>query len=113
MIFYGFGHFSRVSGLFVVEVLMSEICKFSFKHHISRKTLEERIALAIVTAECVYGQAKVRLHAGYTAADGKAVIDVSSDVGEHVAQVFTGLMIKLLGEDSFTLERIAKEPRHD
>jgi selenophosphate synthase len=72
----------------------------------SKEAIEERIALAIVTAECVFGQAKVRLHAGYTAADNKAVIDVSSDVGEHIAQVFTGLMIKHLGEESFTIERL-------
>lgn len=90
---------------------MPEICKFSFKQHISKKILEEHITLAIVTAECVFSQAKVRLHAGYTATDDKAVIDVSSDVGEYIAQVFTGLMIKHLGEDSFKVERISPEEK--
>jgi hypothetical protein len=90
--------------------MMAEICKFSFKRPLSKEAIEERIALAIVTAECVFGQAKVRLHAGYTATADKAVIDVSSAVGEHIAQVFTGLMIRQLGEESFTIERLtAKE----
>ena len=86
--------------------MMAEICKFSFKQPLSKEAIEKRITLAIVTAECVFGQAKVRLHAGYTAADDKAVIDVSSAVGEHIAQVFTGLMIRQLGEESFTIERL-------
>jgi len=90
---------------------MTEICKFSFTQHISKEAIEERITLAIVTAECVYGPAKVRLHAGYSAADGKAVIDVSGEVGEHIAQVFTGLMIKHLGEDAFTVTRTAVAPK--
>jgi hypothetical protein len=85
---------------------MAEICKFSFKQPLRKEAIEERIALAIITAECVFGQAKVRLHAAYSAADDKAVIDVSSAVGEHIAQVFTGLMIRHLGEESFRIERI-------
>jgi hypothetical protein len=36
-------------------------------------------------------------------------IDVSTDVGEHVAQVFTGLLAWQLGEDKFTVERVASK----
>lgn len=90
---------------------MTEICRFSFKQPINKEAIEESITLAIVTAECVYGPAKVRLHAGYSAADGKAVIDVSGEVGEHIAQVFTGLMIKQLGEDAFAVTRTTVAPR--
>ncbi len=90
---------------------MTEICRFGFKKHISREAIEEIITLAIVTAECVYGPAKVRLHARYHAADGKAVIDVSGEVGEHIAQVFTGLTIKQLGEDAFTVTRTTIVPK--
>lgn len=88
---------------------MAEICRFKFKKGVSKELIEEQITLAIVTAECTFGQARVRLHACYAATDGKAVIDVSSDVGEHIAQVFTGLMIRTVGEDSFSVERIRKE----
>lgn len=90
---------------------MAEICKFSFKQPLRKEDIEERIALAIITAECVYGQAKVRLHAAYSAAADKAVIDVSSAVGEHIAQVFTGLMIRQLGEESFTIERLLSKDK--
>ena len=85
---------------------MGEICRFEFEEDVSKQTLEEQIALSIITAECTFGKPKVRLHAGYLASDGKAVIDVSSDVGEHIAQVFTGLMSRHIGEENFTVERI-------
>lgn len=88
---------------------MAEICRFKFKDGATKEVIEDQIALAIVTAECTFGQAKVRLHASYAASDGKTAIDVSSDVGEHIAQVFTGLMIRKVGEENFTVERIRKD----
>ena len=88
---------------------MTEVCKFIFKKPVSREFIEEQIAFAILSAECTYGAAKVRLNAAYLAADDKVVIEASSPVGEHVAEVFTGLMIKFVGERNFTVERIKKE----
>lgn len=87
---------------------MTEVCRFKFKNGISKAMIEEQISTAIISAECTFGQARVRLHASYAASDGKAVIDVASDVGEHIAQVFTGLMIRKIGEENFSVERIRK-----
>lgn len=88
---------------------MPDVCRFKFKRGMDRKTIEEQISLAIITAECTFGQAKVRLNAGYVISGNRAVIDVSSDVGEYIAQVFTGLMTRKFGEDRFTVERIKKD----
>ncbi len=88
---------------------MAEICRFKFKEGVTKEAIEEQIALGIITAECTFGKARVRLHAGYAVSDGKAVIDVSDEVGEHIAQVFTGLMIRTVGEENFTVERIRKQ----
>lgn len=88
---------------------MNEICKFTFQDGIDQEFIEEKIATAIITAECVYGQAKVRLHAAYSVSNNKVVIDISSDVGEHIAQVFTGLVTKELGELQFTVDRIRRK----
>jgi len=86
-----------------------QVCRFKLNKHISREQLEEKIAFAIISAECTFGQAKVRLNAAYLAVDGKAVIDVSNEVGEHIAQIFTGLLIRELGEEAFTVDRISKD----
>jgi hypothetical protein len=87
---------------------MSEICKFEFKRGISKSLIEEQLAFAIIAAECTFGQAKVRLYASYAASEGNLVIDVSSDIGGYIAQVFTGLAIRKIGEKRFTVERISK-----
>lgn len=86
-----------------------QICRFKFHRNIDRKTIEEKIMLAIVTTEGTFGQAKVRLNAAYLASDNKVVIDVSSPVGEHIAEVFTWLMTREFGEKSFSVERIRNE----
>jgi len=87
---------------------MTDVCKFKFQEKIGKKVIEREIARAIETAEYTFGQAKVRLHASYLAADDKVVIDASSEVGEYIAQIFIGLMTRKLGEDKFTVERIRR-----
>jgi len=87
---------------------MTDVCKFKFQEKVGKKIIEKQIARAIETAEYTFGQAKVRLHAGYLAADDKVVIDVSSEVGEYIAQIFIGLMTRQLGEEKFTVERIRR-----
>ena len=86
-----------------------QVCRFKFSENVIREQVEEKIAFAVISAECTFGQAKVRLNAAYLALDNKVVIDVSSPVGEHIAEVFTGLLIKDYGEQSFTVERVRNE----
>jgi hypothetical protein len=88
---------------------MADVCKFKFYEKVGRKVIEKQIARAIETAEYTFGQAKVRLHAGYLATSDKAVIDVSGEVGEYIAQIFIGLMSNKLGEDKFSVERIRRK----
>ncbi|OGS32960.1 MAG: hypothetical protein A2218_10260 [Elusimicrobia bacterium RIFOXYA2_FULL_53_38] len=85
---------------------MAEICKFSFNQPITKEALEERMLLAILTTECVFSKAKVRLHGRYCVTDDTAIIDVSSPVGEHIAEVFTGLLLRNMKEDAFTVQRL-------
>ena len=88
---------------------MKKIIRFIFAEEITQKKLEKQISLAIITAECVFGQAKVRLYAAYLIEKNKVAIDVSSEVGEHVAEAFTSLAIRNFGETSFKVEKIEKE----
>lgn len=93
---------------------MITVCKFRFKKAVSPEFLEKQIALSVLTAESVFGKAKVRIHTpGYLASDGKVVINVSSEVGEHIATVFTGLMNEFVGEQNFIVERIEGEGTHE
>jgi hypothetical protein len=92
---------------------MKALCNFKFPDHIKRVFIEESIAQAIFNAECVFGKPRVRVSgvAYYISEEGpQCIIDVSSEVGEHVAQVFTGIMINALGEEKFQVRRIEGEP---
>lgn len=95
---------------------MPTVCRFKFPEGLDRETIETQLALAVIAAECTFGQPKVRISAAYCVSPAsktadseknpQVAIDVSTEVGEHIAQVFTGLMIRQLGEDAFTVDRV-------
>ena len=87
---------------------MKTVCRFTFTKETKGELIEAAIASAIFSAECFFGKPRVRLSAAYYVSPEKpeCVIDVSTDVGEHIAQVFTGMMINTLGEDKFQVRRI-------
>lgn len=87
---------------------MRRVCRFEFGREVPMEEVEETLLLAVLAAEGVHGQAQVRLDAGYhLAADAHAcVVDTSTPVGETVAQVFTGYLIREFGEDAFHVERV-------
>ena len=89
------------------------VCRFTFTKPVTKDAIEEQMALAIVAAEGTFAQAKVRLNAGYAASDKRAIIDVSSKVGEHIAEVFMTLITKKFGERSFKVERLDKNTPHE
>jgi hypothetical protein len=93
---------------------MPAVCRFKFPEGLDREIIETQLALAIIAAECTYGQPKVSISAAYcvstVSTDAKkkpqVAIDVCTEVGEHIAQVFTGLMIRQPGEDKFTVDKV-------
>jgi hypothetical protein len=89
---------------------MSSVCRFTFPHETDRETIEAHLALAIIAAECLFGKPRVRIDAAYflSKEQPQIAIDVSTGVGNHVARIFTGLMIRQLGEEAFTVDRITK-----
>ena len=84
--------------------------RFTLPKGIARTTIEKIVAEAVFVAECLHGPAKVRLGMSYYIAPGRpqCVIDSSTEIGEQVAQMVTGLMARQLGEDAFRVERIEK-----
>ena len=88
--------------------MASNICRITFRDGTPRETLEKAVAEAIFAVECIHGSAKVRLGAGYYMAEDRpqCIFDVGTPVGEQVAQLFTGLLSRSLGEDAFHVERI-------
>lgn len=87
---------------------MPAVCRFRFPDGTDGETIEGHLALAIIAAECAYGKPRVRICAAYCLSKDKPqlAIDVSTEVGELIAQVFTGLVMRELGEEAFVVERM-------
>ena len=104
------------------DFIMSSVCRFKFTKGIDRETIEKQLALAIVSTECTFGQPKVRINASYYILpkdkigsikdEVKVVIDVSNGIGEHIAQLFTGLIIRQFGENGFIVNKENKTSSH-
>jgi hypothetical protein len=87
---------------------MNAVYRFKFKEAIPPKAIEETLFWAVFNAESVFGKPKVRLDASFIFDKGKkiCVIDKTTDVGQHIAQIFTSLVTREFGEDAFKVERL-------
>jgi len=87
---------------------MKAVCTFTFPKNTGRDIIESAVNSEIFTAECVFGKPKVKVSgvAYYVVADdSRCVIDVSNQIGEYVAQVFTGIVMNTLGDDALQVRR--------
>ena len=88
--------------------------RFQFYHKISLNDAEMSLHLAMFAVEGLFGRARVRLDAEYELNEQDHVIDVdgSTEVGAMIARVFTGLLLREFGEDSFQIQRMTPSIPH-
>ncbi len=88
---------------------MKDVYRYSFEKDVPLQDVEESLLLAVLAAECLHGESRVRLDAGYflDKDGGACVIDAGTPVGQDLNKVFTGFCIREFGEDSFKVERVA------
>jgi hypothetical protein len=84
------------------------VFRFSFSVDVALDEAEMTLQLATFAAEGLFGTAQVRLDFGYHVdTDHRLIlIDGSTEVGATVAHVFTGLLLREFGDDSFAVERV-------
>lgn len=84
-----------------------EALRYSFNGSVPASEIENSLLLAVLAAEGLHGQSRVRLEATYCfdAEKHACVIDISSDVGRDICRVFTGFAIREFGETAFTVRR--------
>src|SRR5262245_8278864 len=90
---------------------MSGAYQFVFEPHVPLADAEMSLHLAMFAVEGLAGRVRVRMEANYHVDEsGHAIlIDASSRVGQMIARVFAGLLLREFGEDSF---RIDRPPQH-
>lgn len=94
---------------------MNTVYRFKFKGNVSAKVVEETLFWAVFNAESVFGKPQVRLDASFLFDKAKkvCVIDKTTEVGKHIAQIFTSLLTKEFGEAAFTVERLEPEEKNN
>ena len=85
----------------------ANVIRFEFDSKISLTEAEMSLHLAMFAVEGIFGRASVRLDADYeiNEKDHGITVDASTEVGATIARVFTGLLLREIGEDSFLVHR--------
>lgn len=89
---------------------MQKTAKFTFNENVEPAFLEQRISQAIATAETLFGAPRVRLAAGYFVdPDGhRCILDISTEIGERIAEFFIANLLQHLAPHEFTVERVTR-----
>jgi len=83
--------------------------RYRFDEGVGLHEAEETLLLSILATEGLYGQARVRMDAGYAIdpAIRAIVVDASTDVGQAVNGIFTSFLMREFGPGSFGVKRVA------
>ena len=89
-------------------MMNATVTRFEFKPTVSLADAETSLHMAMFAVEGIFGRARVRLDSSYelNEEDCKITIDVSTEVGTTIVRVFTGLLLREIGEDEFDVKRI-------
>ncbi len=84
---------------------------YTFHRGVPLEEVEHSLLLATLATEAVYGRSRVRLDASFILDEEEraCLVDGSTRVGNHIAQVFTEFLTREFGEDAFAVERVAAE----
>lgn len=90
-----------------------EVYRYQFAPESPAQEIEDTLHLAVLAAECLHGQSRVRLDASYCMDSNKraCVIDAGTDVGRDIVRIFTGFTIREFGEEAFKVRRVGRTPR--
>lgn len=89
-----------------------DVFRFEFERSVPIEEAEMSLHLALFAVEGLFGQARVRLDAGYHVDEPHCaiVIDGMGEVGAAVVRIFTSLLLHEFGGDDFTVRRVEPAP---
>jgi hypothetical protein len=90
---------------------MTRAYKYEFGEGSDLRDVEDTLMLALLAAEGIFGEARVRLDGAYSIdrEARTATVDAATAVGQVVNAVFTTFTIKEFGRDGFTVRRHGAE----
>jgi len=88
--------------------MTTDIYRFELDKTVPLEEAEQSLHLAIIAVQGLFGQARVRLDAGYHLDEPRRVIvvDGTTAVGMSVVRVFTEFLLREFGWDGFEVHRV-------
>ena len=82
--------------------------RFRFTDAITTPEIAQRLFLAALNTENVFGEATMRLDASFRLSRQTRIceIDRDTEVGRHIAKLFVAFISAEFGDDCYTVERI-------
>jgi hypothetical protein len=87
------------------------VYQFRFRAGVDLREAEMSLLLAMLAAEGIHGQSRVRLDAAYAVGEAlrTIVVDGFTEVGQDIVGIFTAFITRELGGDAFHVRRFGKE----
>jgi len=87
-----------------------DIYKYEFSFNIPLDEVEQSLALSVLTTESLHGRTRVRLDASFCIDKEKhaCIVDAGTEVGRHIASIFTGYLTREFGENTFKVRRLSR-----
>jgi hypothetical protein len=92
--------------------MTADVFRFTLSEGTPLDEAELTLQLSLFAVEGLYGSASVRLDASYFVDEPRRIIlvDGTNEVGGAVVRVFTNLLLREFGEDSFQVRRVDSCP---
>ncbi len=99
---------ARVKG----AAMISEAYRYKFGSIMYLPNAEGTLHVALIAAEGLFGEARVRMDAGYAVDEVLRVfvVDASTEVGQAVTGMFTSLLLREFGPEAFHVRRVEGRP---
>lgn len=89
-----------------------EAYRYRFREGVELREAEDTLLLSFLAAEGIFGEARVRMDAGYAidATINVIVVDASTLIGQVINAVFTAFISREFGRDAFNVRRVEVLP---
>jgi hypothetical protein len=92
--------------------MATNVYRFEFAQHVPLKEAEMTLQLASIAAEGLFGEARVRLELDYFVDEPyrTIIVDGTTEVGQAVVRIFTGLALVEYGRRAFCVQQVEPCP---
>ena len=91
----------------------------TYRHEIEEgvpfEEVAQSLALAVLGAECLLGESRVRLEAEFSIDEQErcCTVNAGTESGRQIARLFTGFLVKQFGEEGFWVQDVSGSGKSD